>query len=142
MLIKQDAAYVAGVIDSEGTIRLNISNTTRANKPFYKPFYSSVITIANTEPKLLEDILRMIHPFKATINGPYSNGEGNRPIYKLYLESKKKSIAQFIHEIEPYVMLKATQLQLLKEFAEDKAEDPEFIRKMIMKLNKRGAGIQ
>jgi len=125
-------AYLAGLIDGEGTITIGLEKRDKKNA--YRP----IIAITSTSGDFIKGVQNSI-PFKTHL---YSydktkyNPNWSRE-YKLYISTKE--MLPFIDSIEKYVLLKATQLKLLKEFILTRDSNIYYI---LRKLNQRGgAGV-
>jgi hypothetical protein len=86
-----DAAYIAGVIDGEGSIHL-----TRRHKGDYRQL---VISISNTEIALLEYVLEVVGAGRITSKVTYQ--PGHSPSYTYVIENRQA--LALLTQIDPYL---------------------------------------
>jgi hypothetical protein len=86
-----DAAYIAGIIDGEGTITLTAVHRDENRR--------LVITISNTERALLEFIKRAIGAGRITNKRTYS--QRHTPSYTYQIDARQALV--LLHQIAPYL---------------------------------------
>jgi len=133
------AAYLAGLIDGEGTITVNLYRSTRQGRhPALVPW----VGVFNTDPTLLEWLtattgLAHLHRMR---KNPTKNA-------KMVYEWKVKAVAdvaRLLKTILPYLVIKRRQAELVLAFCENRVmysspTEAEFaILDEIRTLNKRG----
>ncbi len=138
-MTRAEAAYVAGVIDGEGTIGLRAKHRRGGKSHQFNP----ALRVSNTSLSLLEALIRM------TGNGQIfadRRGTGQRACYDWALSANQ--IRHVLPQVAPHLVVKQRQSELLLRFLElvhypvgAKTEDiPEIlaIREELGQLNRRG----
>ena len=105
MITQEDMAYVAGLIDGEGTLL----------KQKNGKYYQAVVRITNTNL----DMLKFVQgKFGGIILGPYDKG-GNIPQH-IWQISWYKGCELFLRMIEPYLIEKKDMAKELIEFMQNR----------------------
>ena len=110
--------YIAGVIDGEGTIRLNYIRK--------RDLYYPEVIITNSDVDMLIAIQLMLD-HKGTIGSQLSTQYGTdwkgrpikqrKPIRRIYI-SNRKDVKDLLEQIKDYLVTKTEQAQLVLEFIE------------------------
>jgi hypothetical protein len=107
---KEELAYIAGMIDGEGCLR--IYNPT--NNDGYNRKSQTILTIANTNKEVLEWIKN-----KLDCGNIYVREHNNpkwKPVYNLRIASRLQ-IIKILKKIKPYIIIKKEKLKELLEYA-------------------------
>lgn len=100
-------AYVAGLIDGEGCIRL-----TKKKGKVDKDYYHPIIEVNMTNEAVIDYLFEKVGGNKYTKE--WNNGEGYKTVYRWTL-NKKIEVEKFLITIQPYSIVKQTQIiELLK----------------------------
>jgi len=101
-------AYLAGLIDGEGSISIGW-NSARRN-------WSPRLTIYNTSRELLENIRTLLgRGYIVTVNFKNSSFKHNRPVYQFGL-SRYFDMIQVLKGVMPYLKLKRKHAELMLKF--------------------------
>ncbi len=140
-------AYVAGIIDGEGTIRFRKTTTTRAGEKL--PTFHGKLTVANTYRPLIEW-------FKNTFGGGITSSRRDRPVnhlpcYNWVLGRREGSL--ILERCLPFLRIKKERALLFLEghrlfepLGPDYVQYPMVARRLeeiadtMYELNKRGVG--
>src|SRR5258707_14599305 len=123
MEISDKLAYLAGIVDGEGTIQLDVPRPSRRN-------YFAALYITNTNKEMLETL--QTH-FGGFILGPYKNGKNSKLIYRLVWHGKTACPVLEALLTVPLFSIKRKQALLAVEF--------EKLRSLTYRQNgKRGYG--
>lgn len=104
-------AYVAGLVDGEGTAMLNRMGT----KPGWNTRYQAMITVVNTSLPVLEWLQA---EFGGSLRPRKKQKEHHRQAWAWRLGDQK--LVEFCKGIQPYLRIKHRQVALLIEFLENK----------------------
>lgn len=132
-------AYVAGIVDGEGTITIERMTHPRFSAGFA---LHPILTISNTDKKLIEfckKALNLLHAITRHIKGP------RRKVSWRIDVTKKETVLEKLLALRPYLITKSKQADLVMEYCLRRlhtqrkydAEDLEILDK-IRKLNRRG----
>jgi len=135
---KTDWAYIAGIVDGEGCIRI-VKTKEPKNKSGYK--YQMVIGVNNTNEWLIH---WLYFNFGGSIH-LQAKLDNRKPLWHWYLSSRKAQA--FIELILPYLRLKRPQAEVAVQFSKRKhhrgksdeeraIEEAEFI--LMKGYNKKG----
>lgn len=138
-MIPEQAAYVAGLIDGEGTIGLRVKHRKGGKAHQFDP----ALRIANTNLALLEAVITM------TGNGQIfadRRGTGQRACYDWALSANQ--IRHVLPQVLPYLIAKKRQAECVLRFLElvrypqgvAEADIPEVmaLKEELQRLNQRG----
>lgn len=98
-----ELAYIAGLIDGEGSVQLirQISNTS------YKAYFSLILSISNTDVRVIEWLLNCAGGHKAEFEGK----ENRLNSFKWWMSDSKAQ--DLLYRVRPYVVLKVEQIDLV-----------------------------
>jgi hypothetical protein len=144
-LTKEQCAYIAGIVDGEGTISISHNNIQGKNS------YSIVMRVYNTDKKLINWLCKKtgLGAIKIQKNAVWERNN-IKVLYKWDLYAN--NIRQFLPLIEPYLIIKKKQAQIMIEWLskprlngysitdERRKYKKEMCIKML-KLNRRGKHI-
>lgn len=97
-----DAAWLAGLIDGEGSISISPSSH---NKVSLVP----TVAVSMTTPRVLKEIVHLTG--FGRVSTAIQNGWGYKPLYRWYVVSRQA--ATLLREINPYMRLKKKQALLV-----------------------------
>jgi len=100
-----DAAWLAALIDGEGSITINRSKRSDSN-PNHVDVFGICLSVANTSVPLLEKAARLMGDSLVKMN----NSGANRPCYSVQVSDKKA--ARVIRRIRPFLIDKAEQARV------------------------------
>ena len=103
-------AYLAGIIDGEGTISLTLINDKKRKREYLRPY----ILIGNSNPKLFEYLERRI------VRGSITKSlkvDRKKTVYRWQI-TDWQSIKLILRNTIPFLVLKWEQAELLLEFSE------------------------
>jgi hypothetical protein len=105
-----DLAYMAGIIDGEGSIGFykNYINT------IHEWHYNTRLSITNTDLALI-NWLQDTFSGKIYVIPPDKNHLGKKPVYRWHL-NKKQEILNLLIDILPYLRLKKLQAELVIDY--------------------------
>ena len=103
-----DAAYLAGIVDGEGSIELHRSNN---RKPWGR------VQIWNTSKPLIDWILKTIRTGTVTSRIRHGKVNGTKPCYCLEIASRQNVYA-VLKQILPYMKIKSPKAQELIDYYE------------------------
>jgi len=108
VLSPSDAAYLAGIIDGEGSISL--LKIVRNNKTFISP----VITITNTDKKLVDWVVS-VYP-----NGVWRvrQRDATHKLVNEWALNKISDVAHLLSQLLPYLTIKKDKAKIVLEFCE------------------------
>jgi hypothetical protein len=127
MISESDLAYVAGVVDGEGSI-------------FMSNAFSICFQISNTNLYFLTRILEKLKPTYPKLN---LNGTGNNPHGKSWKKgyviktNNKKIILPILIELKPYLIAKKEQAEVCIQFLLKSISKEECYHKL-KSLNRKG----
>jgi hypothetical protein len=107
-LTEVDKAYIAGIIDTEGSIIL--TQDTKVNSHF-----KLQITITNTSYKLIRFLSLKLSGLKHSINRRYISPK-RKTAYSITLQAQSAEI--LLKEIFPYLVLKKEQAEIALKYRE------------------------
>ena len=126
-------AYIAGIVDGEGSI--SIAHSKHKNNG--KRYYSLRIDVVNTDRKLID------YMADVTDTGYTYCYESRKNEWKNIHSwvTTRKSAEEFLREILPYLVIKKERAELALEFRKHsrKVEKQEQFFEKMKALNKRGA---
>lgn len=106
-------AYVAGFLDGDGCITFaNTRNRGGAVRPI-----TPVLSFANTNLGVLEDIRDFIGPYGSWLHAHIMHNDKHKQQYQLTWASR--SALDIVKYLEPHLIIKKAQANLLLEFAEE-----------------------
>lgn len=111
-----ELAYIAGIVDGEGTISLHGVSKAQQSKTgaYYYPF----VQIANTNKKLI-DWLHEKLPVKHAIYGYNRNPDKQKPSWLIQIRSTHA--VEFVKLISHLLIIKRRQAEILIDYAEGTA---------------------
>jgi len=136
-LRKEEAAYIAGLIDGEGSILCYKSGRS----------YTKRITISNTRKELMEWLMKKI-PFGKFQKKPHPEKPNWSDSYIFYI-GKTEYIVWLLEQVLPYLVIKKQLAILMLELCRSRMEKPQFseysekeiqLLEEICRLNSRGTG--
>lgn len=140
-LTEIQAAWLAGVIDGEGSI--GIWKTTGNDRPHKR--YRPAISVANTHERFIAQIAGLLDS-SVHIKGNGNLVLGHKKCWAVWV--KTRAIPNLLEQIAPYLVIKRKQADLVLEFCRavaaspvhNRAMQPEFERLYLecKALNKRG----
>lgn len=110
--MKKHPAYIAGVIDSDGSLSLAKRHINRVN-PTYQGIFQLTWLKNNESIKFCEYLVN-------TYGGSYYTGKSHsgfknpKPICKYMLTGKK--LVPFLKAVKPYLLLKKEQAEIILEY--------------------------
>jgi hypothetical protein len=112
----EDLAYLAGVIDGDGTIVIG-KTRSRAKSGIFYPRYDLRVAVYNTDERLMLWIEERFggHVYTVRRNKPLPN---RRVAYKWTLGQRQAAI--LLKQVRPYLVIKAAQSDLALKFQESK----------------------
>jgi len=131
-------AYIAGILDGEGYVGILVKNPHPPSGS--AQFYAPRVEIYNTHKGLIEAIQKQAGGLFCTIKRKHAK----RPQYHLLFHSLR-SIATFLKEVMPYLIVKKPHAELLLKYCESRLkrwhyayseEEREIVAKLA-ELNKR-----
>jgi len=140
---ESDLAWLAGVMDSDGSIMMNLCgrDTEKYGKPYYKP----KIVFINSNKVMLREIQRIVMGLsdeQLQVWSRKANKENNwKQVFQLSTQKKSLMIA-ILSAIYPYMVAKKEQARLmlqilLRRTKEYTDRERDFVKE-IKQLNKRG----
>ena len=128
-----DIAYIAGLIDGEGTIRMNAFKEKANWNPKYMPYISFV----NTNMEVIELVKEFLNAKTIIRHSPGDKGfKGNKVCYKVQ-KSGPKSVIKPIETLLPYLRIKKPQAILVLEYCkkyDPTAKEGKYISKKELKF--------
>ena len=121
-----DLAYIAGLLDGEGTIGIN-KNVDKRNRKTPTIHYRLHIAIVNSDA----GIIRWLNEIFPASHWFCSDRRGQKPIYRWYVYSRKAY--EFLQMVSPYLKIKKAQADLAIGFCEAKTS---YARKKGQKGNR------
>lgn len=112
-----EAAYIAGIIDGEGTITI-----VRISKDGFSPVFSVRVTVANTNARLIEWLAARGAATKMIPKRGGSYPQKRQPYVAIWSTRKAASL---LREVSPYLVIKRDQANIALELAasnEDKKD--------------------
>lgn len=109
-------AYIAGIVDGEGTISLHGAN--RKQRQTGSAFYYPFVQLANTN-KTLIDWLDINIPIKHGIYGYHRNPDKQKPSW--LIQFRGSYAVEFCRWVLPYLVGKKRQAEILLEYWEGAA---------------------
>jgi len=137
MLTDTDFAYLAGIIDGEGSLMIDrtLSKTGR------KINYSSRLSIATTSTNLRDNLLaRFPH-----ITSHNSHRTGKHQVEAFNIHCRGRTLVPLLHQIMPYLVIKKQQAEVVLNFEEYKKLNKrnyvelDKFKHEIRQLNRRGS---
>jgi hypothetical protein len=117
MITSNDAAYMAGVVDGEGTITL--CKQIRKSRP--SPSYKQMVTVSNCDLRILQPFVDkykgVLYTHKVTKAGHSDCSVWHCPM---------SSIKSFLEDIKPYLRGKLDQANELLSFIERKGQTERY----------------
>lgn len=116
MNTQTELAYIAGIVDGEGTISLHGANrkVRKTGSAFYYPF----VQIANTNKELIDWLDNRI-PISHKIYAYKRNPEKQKPSYLIQIRGSYG--VEFCKLVLPYLVCKKRQAEILLEYWEGAA---------------------
>lgn len=105
-----EAAYLAGIIDGEGSLTIVAQKDARTKKYYFNPR----IDIANTDTKLMNWLVNTLLVGSIYVQNRENEGHKTRYCYSI----AKNGVAWLIPQIKPYIKIKFEQLLALERFIE------------------------
>lgn len=109
---KVDAAWLAGLIDGEGSISMSLGSKNKVS-------LTPSLVVAMTTPSVLREIVR-ITGFGKVSRG-YQNGFGRKPIYRWGIVSRQA--ASVLRKLIPFLRLKRKQALLVLKVMDSRQGD-------------------
>ena len=107
-------AYIAGLIDGEGSIRIQKCY----DRSDWNVKYTPIISFTNTNLEAVELIKEFFQSRSYFRHGPGMKGyKGNKPCYRVQ-RAGKNAVAQILKKIVPYLLIKRRQAELIIHYAE------------------------
>jgi hypothetical protein len=107
-------AYIAGLIDGEGCIRIQ-----KQSEKTHNPKYTPQISFTNTNHQSVELISNFFGGAKIYIHEPSKYGYPNRKIcYRTY-KAGSTSVAIILKKLLPYLLIKEQEAKLLIEYTDN-----------------------
>lgn len=129
-LPERDKAYLAGIIDGEGTITIH-----RRLQKGVMPVYALYVGIANTSPALRK-WLEERFPERVYVKKLPRAKEHHRQAYDFVL-SGNRQVMVFLREIAPYLVIKREQAELVAQGYVHLSEEERFaLYKKLRELKK------
>ena len=134
-LTDTEAAYIAGIVDGEGSINMNAFR----KQPIPQ------VSIANTDIRLINwlmEKLKSLNPHLYTRPAT----ETQKPVYKIYV-ANNASVQALLERIVPYMVIKKERAEVMMEFTSTRVGvsvhtpydfDPMITIEKIRQLNRRG----
>lgn len=142
VLAPEQAGYMAGLIDGEGSLTIGRAKRLEHRSGFT---YFAVLTVANTCLDGLYRVVEMCGNGKIQVQDKRSNIL-HRPVYRVLFGANQ--IRHLLPQIQPYLLIKRRQAEVLLEFLDSKAfghhatneslARHERLRSEIRTLNLRG----
>jgi len=110
-ITSEQAAYIAGIIDGEGTIGIAKGKDTKAKRGIS---YRLFVSVANTDHKLLDWLQQTDGAGTIVFNDRSSFNKKWSPIWKWTISSCAS--AQLLNRILPWLVMKKPQAELALEF--------------------------
>jgi hypothetical protein len=130
-LPERDKAYLAGIIDGEGSITIH----RRTPKGKNNPVYALYVGIATTSPAL-KRWLEERFPERVYIKKLPRSREHHRQVYDFVL-SGNRQVMVFLREIAPYLVIKREQAELVAQGYVHLSEEERFaLYKKLRELKK------
>ena len=111
-----EKGYLAGVIDSDGSITIKLTNDKRMGKTYYAP----LISIYNTDVRMMNRIIEIVK--HGSIYNDESSKSKNRN-YKtkyIYNIASIRAVKQLLEQVVPYLMVKKERGELILELIDIK----------------------
>lgn len=132
-------AYLAGVLDSDGSLTITIRHKARKN-PNYCAFFQLTWTLTPESEKFLKEVQKIYggSVYKPKTTGTFKN---SRPTIKYFLAYRK--LHKFVSDILPHVQLKKQQclniLELLNstKYGKNKPEELKVKHHNLYLFNKK-----
>lgn len=112
-------AYIAGLIDGEGTISLNKS--TEKAHPTWNPKYTPYISFTNTNLEALELVGRFFDSNTRHHVGSQDGFKGHKQCFRV-VKSGKENVKKLLEKLLPYLLIKRKQAELLIEYIDSFVE--------------------
>jgi len=107
-------AYIAGIIDGEGSIRIQKSSEKDWNCK-----YTPMISLVNTNIEVVELVASFLGGTKIHTHNPSKYGYPNRKICYQTCKAGSTSVAIILKKLLPYLMIKRRQAELLIEYSDN-----------------------
>lgn len=120
MISELDKAWLAGIIDGEGSItvaRLGLKKTGKAR--YLKP----MISIANTNTMIILEVKRIIDEIVGRNINVHQSNQYSQPCYSVWTASQF-DIYRVCENVSPYLRGKREQAELMMEFIRKRVEKP------------------
>lgn len=127
MFTVANLAYLAGIIDGEGSIGLEHLSPTKSRK---KSYYVCRLTVINTSKKLMERLVN-------TFNGSYNTRkkiEGRKLCYRWHVFGD--DLEKALNLLFPYLDLKKPQAELVLEYRKTVHSTGYLINDQILEFRK------
>ena len=109
-----EAAYLAGFFDGEGTLTIGRAKRTESRAGFT---YEAIMTVGNTDMEALNAVLAMSGNGKIQLSDK-RKVLGHKPMYRVLFSANQ--IRHVLPQIRPYLRVKARQADIVAEFLESK----------------------
>ena len=133
-LTNEELAYLAGIIDGEGTIAISVDKAG---------YYALRLLISNTSTKLIEWLSQRL---EVSIYTSRQRKAGSKQLYSVDIVSKKGK--EVIEQVFPYLIVKKDHARVaflfpfLRDYPKEKWEElkvtQSFCYEELKELNKRG----
>lgn len=139
---KEKLAYVAGIVDGEGTITIERLLDVRFSDGFA---LHPILTVSNTDRQLLEFCKKILKlPNMIT---SHKKGQGRKDSWRIDI-TKKETVLEILIVLRPYLIVKRKQADLIMDYCfrrlhtQRKYDERDLeIFSSIRKLNRRGTNI-
>lgn len=111
-LTTEEYAYIAGLLDGEGSISFRRTG---------KKYIGAVINITNTSPIIGEYFLALGY-YVQYHDSPSNQSKGNKPMYTMYIY-RMADVKHFLEKIVPFLRIKQEIANLTIEFCTLRLED-------------------
>jgi len=148
MTTKEKLAYLAGLIDGEGNIRVEKT----CNKKRDNVHYNGRLTVANTDERMVSWLKENYGGFIWKRDWSKTKTKGVKPNWKdvyMWIKMLNTPSLQFVKDVIPYMIVKKDRMKLILEFLETKSTNGKSITrktankrdkiiKRFTQLNKKG----
>lgn len=111
---REEIAYIAGLIDGEGTIRLG-----KFVEKNWNPKYNPALSFVNTNLEVVELVKEFIKAERVYVHDGSKKGfKGNKPCYKAVICGTKKVIEP-LEKLLPYLRIKKKQAELVLKYCRE-----------------------
>ena len=116
-LSNEDAAYLAGLIDADGTISAQVNS--QRNRDGSRRMPVPMVLVVNTDLELIAWLKKVIgygcsHETKAKPTRPGQNMENWRPVHRFQITGR--SAITLVGRVRPYLRVKAEKADLMVRF--------------------------